>query len=113
MDKTLKWALIIGGIIVTVLVIFSVVAGLIWGWQGNRYGYGMMGGFGNMFFMPILGIVIVGLVVWAVVAVVQRPRESNTETRSSDTALEIIKQRYAKGEITKEEYEKKKKDLVS
>jgi putative membrane protein len=28
------------------------------------------------------------------------------------TSLEVLKQRYAKGEISKEEYEEKKKDLV-
>jgi len=30
-----------------------------------------------------------------------------------DTALEILKNRYAKGEITKEEYEQTKKDILN
>jgi len=34
------------------------------------------------------------------------------ETRT-DSALEILRQRYARGEINKEEFEAKKKDLVS
>jgi putative membrane protein len=34
-------------------------------------------------------------------------------TKESETPLEILKKRYAKGEITKEEYEQIKKDIMS
>ena len=114
MNQNVKTALIIGGIIVAVLVIL-VVPGLLWGWQGYGYGMmgpGMMGGFGTMFFMPILGIVVLGLIIWAVVAAVRKPGESDGSTRQADSALEILKRRYARGEIDKEEYEAKKRDLV-
>lgn len=33
--------------------------------------------------------------------------------RSSDTALDILKERYARGEVTKDEFEKMKKDLMN
>ncbi|MBU2608262.1 MAG: SHOCT domain-containing protein [Chloroflexi bacterium] len=75
-------------------------------------GPGMMGGFGTMFFMPILWIAVVGLIVWAVVAAVRRPGESDSPTRLAESALEILKRRYARGEIDQKEYEEKKKDLV-
>ena len=75
-------------------------------------GPGMMGGFDIMFLMPILWIVVIGLIVWAVVVAVRRPGESDSSNRPVDSALEILKRRYARGEINKEEYEAKKKDLI-
>ena len=114
MDKSLKTALIIGGIVIGIIVILSIVPGLIWGWQGDGYrmmGPGMMGGYGTMFLMPILWIVVIGLIIWAVVAAVRRPGEGDSLSHS-DSPLEILKRRYARGEISKQEYEERKKDLV-
>ena len=113
MDKNIKTALIIGGVILAVLVILPLVFGLIAGWQG--YGYGMMGpwmmgGFGMMGFMSIFWIAALGLIVWLVVAAVRRPSDSHSSA-GSGSALEVLKKRYARGEIGKEEYEEKKKDL--
>jgi putative membrane protein len=51
------------------------------------------------------GAVIVGIVVgirWLV---------SQGKVSQSDTALDILRQRYARGEINKEEFEAKKRDL--
>src|SRR3972149_3091845 len=101
MDRNLKTALIIGGIVIGVIVILSVVPGLIWGWQGFGYGMmgpGMMGGYGTMFLMPILWIVVIGFIIWAVVAAVRKPGESEGTARSADSALDILKRRYARGE---------------
>ncbi len=63
-----------------------------------------------MFFggwMWLLWIVIIGLIVWGVVAFTRRG-----ESTTKRDPLEIAKERYAKGEITKEEFEQIKKDLL-
>ncbi|MBI2851686.1 MAG: SHOCT domain-containing protein [Chloroflexi bacterium] len=72
----------------------------------------MMGGFGiGGGLMGIFWIVILGLVIWAIVAgtggISQR-----TDSARGDTPLEILKKRYARGEIGKEEYEARKQDLA-
>ena len=92
----------------------SVLGGSSYGGWGMM-GPGMMGGFGMGLFGPILMVVFLGLVVWAVVAFVQgstSPSPRDLTSGQSDSALEVLKRRYAKGEISKEEYEEKKRELA-
>ncbi len=115
MSRGLRVALIIGGVVVAALLVLSFLPGMLWGWRG--YGYGMMGsgfmgGYGLMFLMPILWIAVVGFIIWAVIAAVRRPGDSDHSAGQSDSALEILKKRYARGEISKEEFEARKKDLM-
>ena len=57
----------------------------------------------------ILGIAILVLIIWAIVKIVN----SNTSVSSGSrkTPLDILKERYAKSEISKEEYEEKRRVL--
>jgi len=48
-----------------------------------------------------------GLVIFGLVLLLKKSSSSNEKDRS----IEILKERYAKGEITKEQFEKMKKDL--
>lgn len=116
MNQNIKTALIIGGIVVAILIILPLVFGLISGWQYGGWGMmgpGMMGGFGTMWLMPVFWILILGLIIWAVVALVRGLSEPKGSGSSrADSALDILKRRYARGEINKEEYEEKKKGLV-
>jgi putative membrane protein len=73
-------------------------------WHGGFPGWGMMG-FGFIW-MILVWAVIIGLIVWGV-RHYRRQGSSNT----GDSAMEIARQRYAKGEISKEQFEQLKKDL--
>jgi putative membrane protein len=72
--------------------------------------YGMMGFGGWMIISWIIWIVIIGLIVWGVVVLVRRGGFKSNVTEREDP-LEIAKRRYAKGKISKKEFEQIKKDL--
>lgn len=116
MNKNIKTALIIGGIIIAILIAFPLVFGAIYGSQGYGYGMGpwMMGGYGWGGIMPVMMIIFWGLVIWGVVVLVRGVASpgSRGASNQADSPLEILKRRYASGEITKEEYEEKKKELI-
>ena len=116
MDKSLKTALIIGGIVLAIVVIVPTIIGAVTGWQGYGYGMmgsGMMGGFGVMGLMGVFWIAVLGLIVWAVVAAARGAGQpGGSDSSRSESALEILKRRYARGEINKAEFEEKKNDPV-
>jgi len=79
-----------------------------WGWDhmGGGAGWGM--GFGGIFmilFWVVIIVAVVMLVKWLAggSSRIDLPREKS--------ALDILKERYARGEIGKEEFEQKKRDL--
>ena len=77
-------------------------------WGGHPMG-GMWGawGVGVMLMMLVFwGLVIAGLVLGI------RWLASQGREPRSDAALEILRQRYARGEINREEFEAKKRDLA-
>ncbi len=71
----------------------------------GNYGWGM--GFGWLFMIVFWALVILGvLFFFKMISDRSRPAEKG------ETALDILKKRYAKGEITKEEFERMKDDLA-
>ena len=68
-------------------------------------------GFGWMFLMGIFWIVIIGLVIWGISVLLHRSNNPERTVTRPDSPLEILKKRYAQGEIDKDEFEAKKKDL--
>ena len=67
-----------------------------------------LGGGWKMVFGMIIGIGIIALIVWYVIKYSKR---FATESDYNKAPLEIAKERYAKGEITKKQFEDIKKEL--
>jgi putative membrane protein len=83
-------------------------------WGENRgwhMGPGMMGGFGGIFMMIFWGLILVGL-VFLIKWLIQSTNRARSETGNSNRALEILQERYARGEIDTAEFEEKKKVLA-
>lgn len=70
-----------------------------------------MRGFGSMLLMGFFWIVVIGIVIWGLRVILRRPNDPERSITHSDSPMEILKRRYAKGVIDQEEYETKKKDL--
>jgi len=76
----------------------------------NGYNPMFWGGFGPIF-MIIFWILIIAGIVYFIKWSLGQPGDSSV-ARHGHTPLEILKERYAKGEINKQEFEEKKKDLA-
>lgn len=63
-------------------------------------------------FMPIFWIVIIALCLYFIFgrSGARRPWDPG---QGQETALDILKKRYAQGEITKDEFEQMKRDIMS
>jgi len=74
-----------------------------WGmhqWVWGAWGIGMM-----LMMVVFWGVVVAGIVV------ASRWLAGQTREPRSDRALEVLRERYARGEIDKDEFEAKKRDL--
>jgi len=77
-----------------------------WGWGPMiqmHYGYGGM-------FMWVLFLILIGLLVYFIIQAAKTKGQAQTQTEGP---LDILKKRYARGEITKEDFDRMKKDLES
>jgi putative membrane protein len=90
-------------------------------WRGYgdwRMGPGMMNGwgmgwFGGIFMIVFWVLVIAGLIFLIKWLVQNTKTGAHSSSSSASSALDILKERYARGEIDKQEFEEKKKDLLS
>jgi len=109
---------------VVLLILAAACALLAFAPWGRTYGWGMMGGpwmsggwgmMGMMLIWPILLLVLVVLCVVGAVWFAQSASRSATPSAGAgatgESPLDILKRRYAGGEITKEQFEEMRKAL--
>ena len=85
---------------------------MMWGWPNMMGGFfgGGLGWIGMILGFVFFILVIIG-VVFLIIWIVKITTRSGNDDKTGSKALEVLKERYAKGEITKEQYENMKKDL--
>lgn len=76
---------------------------MMWWWHDGVAWPWMLGGF---LWMVVFWGAIIGVIVWGISRLTRRG-----EGPGSDSALEIARRRYARGEISREEFEQLKQDL--
>lgn len=72
--------------------------------DGMNNGWGMGDGYGW-----IIGLIVLVAFIGVIVSVMQRRK--NSDRPKYNSPLDILKTRYAKGEITKDEYDEKRKHI--
>lgn len=76
-------------------------------WADCIGNYGMIGGI----LMFIFWIAVILVVIWLIKMIIGK-HGRDTMATSHKSALDILKERYAKGEITKEQFDMMKKDIL-
>ncbi|HEY3342210.1 MAG TPA: SHOCT domain-containing protein [Anaerolineae bacterium] len=120
MSKTARNIAAILGIVLLIVIVGGIAAFAVLG-RGLATGYRMMQpGFGMMRFgFPFGGGIVAGLflllLVGGIILIAAAPGRRVEAPRDNlpmdETPLDILKRRYAKGEITKEQYDQMKQDL--
>jgi putative membrane protein len=87
------------------------------GYGGSHMGPGMMGGWGmgwfGMIFMLIFWVLVIVGLIFLIKWLIQTTKKEPEAMHSGSRALDILKERYARGEINKEEFEEKKRVLAA
>jgi putative membrane protein len=81
-----------------------------WGMMGGWGGYGWMGAIHVIFWVLIL-VLIIAVIVWFFRSGFQAaPPSARLERRSP--GLDVLEERYARGEINRDEYLQKRRDIT-
>ncbi|MDA8187799.1 MAG: SHOCT domain-containing protein [Dehalococcoidales bacterium] len=102
-------------VIVLVILLFSLLGGGVMMWPGmmDWEGWGAWGGFSPFWgiVMLLFWVLVIAGVVSLVVWLFQQGRPRETGAAPGGRALDILRERYARGEITREEFERMRRDL--
>jgi len=76
--------------------------------MGYGYGYNMMGGWFGMMIIPII---LIGVVIYVIYN--QGQKNNGKDISFKDNSIDILNERFARGEINEEEYNAKKNVLLN
>lgn len=94
-----------GGMLLLLFLFVAFSGGGMMGGMGRMMGGPMMGG-GFMTFWLIFLVAIIALIVWLVMRLLPSQRGGNRPEAREGSAEEILRERFARGEIDAEEYER-------
>jgi putative membrane protein len=118
MNKT-GWAVVlIVAVLVVLMIVVPPLVGIAvghgyygWGMMGSRmmggWGFPLMGGLGMLLFW----LLVIGGVVWLVQSAARGATPAGPSVPLSEGPLDILKRRYARGEITKEQFDEMRHTL--
>lgn len=75
--------------------------------SGSGWGHMMYFGYGGGF-MWVLFIVVIGVLIYLLIQIIKIKENAGGV---GESPIDILKKRYAKGELTKDEFDRMKKDL--
>lgn len=75
------------------------------------FGYGSMMGYGMGWFGLIFNIAFLALIIYGAIWLFKSASRGDRGGSGRPTAIEILKERYAKGEISSEDFQRMKKEL--
>lgn len=119
MSKVARAAVIGVALILILLVGLSLLIPYAWG-RGLGFGMlgrGMVGGFGFPFMfvggigMLLFWVLIISGVVWIIQSPPRSTEGAGNYMPTVESPFDILKRRYAKGELSKEQFEEIKRDL--
>ena len=106
-------------VIILAILMAAIAMGIIFSARYPVYGYGMMGAASGMWFLGgifmIIPLILFFLFIYWIISAVSNHPTSGTyydEHSDMDEALDILNIRYAKGEITSEQYQKMKDEIL-
>ena len=82
-----------------------------WGMMGGWGGYGWFGAFHVIFWILIL-VLIVAAIAWFFRSGWQPPGTPSTRIERRSPGLDVLEERYARGDINRDEYLQKKRDIA-
>ncbi len=106
-NNNLLWIILA---VIFVIVVFLSISFMGSGYSSSGYGgYGMMGGYGGIFggwmvIAMLFWVALISLIFWLVYKLLIG--------REKEDALSVLKSRYARGEVTKKQFEEMKKELM-